>query len=100
KIQAWARLRGWIWQSACRTSLQNIVFSLLNKLYVYDFDSQDVNADFVGDTVFGDADGSGRPISFEWEMPWADFKHRMFIKQSRYISLDTQGAAAFTIEAY
>ena len=27
KIQAWARLRGWIWQSACRTALQNIMFS-------------------------------------------------------------------------
>ena len=33
-------------------------------------------------------------------LPWADFKHRMDIKQSRYVALDTQGAAAFTLEAY
>ena len=38
--------------------------------------------------------------TFEWEMPWADFKHRMDIKQTRYIALDTQGTAAFTFEAY
>jgi hypothetical protein len=99
KIQAWARITGWLWQSACRTSLQNIVFSNINKLFVYDFDNPTTNADFVGDTFFA-ADGQGVPINFEWEMPWADFKHRMDIKQTRYIALDTQGAATFTVEAY
>ena len=38
KIQAWARLRGWKWQAACRTSLQNVIFARGNKLYAYDFD--------------------------------------------------------------
>src|SRR5215472_18580 len=33
KVQAWARLTGWRWQSACRTALQNIIFSQDNKLY-------------------------------------------------------------------
>ena len=98
KIQAWARITGWLWQSACRTSLQNIVFSNINKLFVYDFDNPTTNADFVGHTFF--AHGQGVPINFEWEMPWADFKHRMDIKQTRYIALDTQGAATFTVEAY
>jgi hypothetical protein len=98
KIQAWARLRGWKWQSACRTSLQNIVFSMGNKLYSYDFDGAWSNADFVGDPAING--GHGVPITFEWEMPWADFKHRMDIKHTRYIALDTQGTAQFTVEAY
>jgi hypothetical protein len=33
-------------------------------------------------------------------MPWADFKHRMDIKQTRYLGLDTQGDAEFTAEAF
>jgi hypothetical protein len=98
KIQAWARLRGWKWRSACRTSLQNILFSVDNKLYSYDFDNPDTNADFLNDPAI--AGGAGVPITFEWELPWADFKHRMFTKQLRYIALDTQGDAAFTLEGY
>ena len=35
-------------------------------------------------------------LTFEWELPWADFKKRMDIKQTRYIALDTQGTATFT----
>ena len=98
KIQAWARLRGWTWQCACRTALQNIIFCHGNKLYSYDFDNPSVNADALGDpTVNG---GNGIPITFEWEMPWADFKKRMDIKQTRYIAMDTQGTAHFTVEAY
>jgi hypothetical protein len=98
KIQAWSRLRGWKWQSACRTALQNIVFSSGYKLYLYDFDNPDTCADLLyDDSVSG---GAGVPIAFEWELPWADFKHRMFIKQLRYIALDTQGDAPFTLEAY
>src|SRR4051812_5988204 len=98
KIQAWARLRGWKWQSACRTGLQNIIFSSGARLYSYDFDNPDTGADFLNDNTI--AGGTGTPISFEWELPWADFKHRMFIKQMRYVALDTQGDAQFTLEAY
>jgi hypothetical protein len=98
KIQAWARLRGWKWQSACRTGLQNIIFSSGARLYSYDFDNVDTGADFLNDATI--AGGTGVPITFEWELPWADFKHRMFIKQMRYVALDTQGDAQFTLEAY
>src|SRR3954470_12716878 len=98
KIQAWARLRGWKWQSACRTGLQNIIFSSGARLYSYDFDNVDTGADFLNDATI--AGGTGVPIAFEWELPWADFKHRMLIKQMRYMSLDTQGDAQFTLEAY
>lgn len=97
KVQAWARLTGWKWQSACRTALQNIVFSRGNKLYAYDFDSG-INADRRNDPVING--GTGEEIAFDWELPWADFKHRMDIKEIRYISLDTTGTALFTLQLY
>jgi hypothetical protein len=97
KITAWARLRGWKWQSACRTALQNIVFSRGNKLYTYDFDGTQ-NADRFGDPAV--QGGTGEPVAFTWELPWADFKHRMDIKVTRYVSLDTTGKAQFTMETY
>jgi hypothetical protein len=98
KIQAWARLRGWIWQAACRTALQNVIFARGNKLYSYDFDNPTVGADRLNDPAVNSS--SGESIAFEWEMPWADFKHRMDIKQTRYLGLDTQGDAEFTAEAF
>jgi hypothetical protein len=98
KVQAWARLRGWKWQAACRTALQNVIFARGNKLYTYDFDNHTVGSDRLNDSTVNS--GVGEPIAFEWELPWADFKHRMDIKHTRYIGLDTQGTAAFTLEAY
>lgn len=99
KINAWARLRGWVWASACRTSLQNIIFSNANKLYSYDFDDPTANADFIGDTTIN-SDGTGVPITFDWELPWADFNKRMNVKETVYISLDTTGTAFFTCSMY
>jgi hypothetical protein len=98
KITAWARLRGWKWQAACRTSLQNVIFAGGNKLYAYDFTDTVDALDFHNDPDINS--GKGLPITFEWELPWADFKHRMDIKQSRYIGLDTQGQGQFTVEGY
>ena len=89
KIQAWSRLRGWTWQSACRTALQNIVFSRGNKLYAYDYDNHSTGADRLNDPAVNG--GAGEPISFEWEFPWADFKHRMDIKYIKYVAFDTEG---------
>lgn len=99
KIEAWARLRGWVWSCGCRTSLQNVLFANSNKLYSYDFTNTTGNADFVGDTSFA-ADGSGIPLSFEWELPWADFNKRMNVKETAYISFDTTGTAQFTVSMY
>jgi hypothetical protein len=78
--------------------LQNIIFCQGNKLYSYDFDNVAINADFLNDPAINS--GNGVPVTFEWELPWADFKRRMDIKQTRYIALDTQGTAYFTIEGY
>jgi hypothetical protein len=98
KVSAWARLRGWVWQAACRTALQNVIFARGNKLYSYDFDNTSVGADRLNDPAVNS--GSGEPIAFEWELPWADMRKRMDIKQTRYIALDTTGDAEFTCRAY
>jgi hypothetical protein len=98
KVEAWARLVGWRWQSACRTALQNIVFSQDNKLYSYSFDETITALDYVGDTSING--GAGIPINFDWELPWADMKKRMNDKWIRYLGVDTQGEATFTVRAY
>jgi hypothetical protein len=98
KVAAWARLRGWTWRCACRTALQNIIFGGGNKLYSYDYDATDTNIDFNNDPDIGSS--KGVPVSFDWELPWADFTKRMDTKTTRYIGLDTQGTGAFTCEMY
>ena len=98
KIQAWARLRGWVWQSACRTSLQNVIFAQGYKLYAYSFDDNENSIDFVGDSTING--GAGVPVTFTWEMPWTDLKRRMDIKYLRYIAADTQGSGNFNMRGY
>jgi hypothetical protein len=99
KIQAWARLRGWEWVCACRTALENIIFGAGSSLYYYNFDDENSCADYVNDPDAPD-NPLGYPIDFTWELPWADFKHRMDIKYTRYIGMDTQGTGPFTCSAF
>ena len=99
RINAWSRLRGWVWSCGCRTSLQNVIFANANKLYSYDFNNTASNADFVGDAAYA-ADLSGVPITFDWELPWADFNKRLNVKETAYISFDTTGSSYFTASMY
>ncbi len=97
-ISAWAELRGWNWRCAFRSTLQNIFFARGTKLYYYDFDGEDRCADRLNDPAVNS--GAGEAISFDWELPWADFQRRMHVKQSHYLGLDTQGIGTFTCEMY
>jgi len=99
QISAWARLRGWAFTAACRTALQNIIFSFSNKLYSYEFDDAENCADFMGDVDFA-ADGSGVAQTFIWELPWADFDKRLNSKTIKYIHTDTEGTGSFTLDAF
>lgn len=115
KINAWATLRGWNWAASCRTALGNVLFARGTQIFYYDFEDTDSVADykddqetFSDDTVYTDGYGnsptddedSGVPINFTWELPWADFNKRMYVKHSRYIGLDTTGTAAFTFQMF
>jgi hypothetical protein len=97
KVAAWARLKGWKWSCACRTSLQNIIFCVDNKLYRYGFD-QESNADFEDDPDING--GTGVAVTGTWEWPWADFNARRKKKHSRYVSLETEGTATFNLSMY
>jgi len=100
QVTAWARLRGWVWQAACRTELKNIIFARGNKLYSYEFDDEINNADLMGDTVLGPADSTGNPVGFDWELPWADFDRRINSKTIKYLHTDTEGTGQYTVDAY
>jgi len=97
KRLAWARFRGWNFTSACRTSMQNLIFGIGNKFYYYDFTSTDA-LDYIGDDDIND--GAGVPITFDWELPWADFGDHWAYKQIVAVALDTEGEGFFTLEAY
>jgi hypothetical protein len=42
----------------------------------------------------------GVPIEFDWQMPWADLNSRMETKRSKYLQLDVQGDAVFTVDMF
>ena len=98
QIKAWARLKGWVFRSSCRTTLQNIIFSRGTKLYYYDLAETSLRKDRYNDPAVNS--GDGEDIEFVWELPWADFQRRMHVKQSKFLALDVQGTAYFTTEMF
>lgn len=42
----------------------------------------------------------GEAINFDWELPWADFDERMKTKTSKYLGLDAEGTADFTMQMF
>lgn len=90
KIRAWARYRGWRWRASCRTELSTIILSDDRRLFTLGNSNDPVYADFVNTP-------DEAPIAFAWELPWADFDQRVKEKHIRYVQLDTQGTAQFTM---
>ncbi len=117
KIEAWQDWRNWNFRSGCRSALKNIfltegtqVFLLGdeqdNKIFK-DFegdqemwDDETPWSDYTGWTPIADANDSGIPIKFIWELPWSDHNERFLTKNSRYINFDTTGDNRFTAEMY
>ena len=42
----------------------------------------------------------GEPINFAWELPWSDFGIRQNTKSLRFVHLDANGSARFTLELF
>lgn len=103
---AWSKFTGWNFQCGC-TSVLNEVF-LVNgtKIYVLGNVDAPVYADFINDSDYIDPDDPecidddgnylGTPIKFCWEFGWQDLGNRQQKKSLRYISLSSNGKAAFT----
>lgn len=116
KINAWAELRDWNFNSATRSALGRIFFGKGTQVYVYGEDNDPIYKDYVGDqetfsddTTYTDSTGhypvadandSGLPINFAWELAWADFSKRAHLKHARYINFDTLGTARFTAQMF
>lgn len=119
KIAAWHDWRDWTFTSGCRSALKRIflckgteVFimgetSSSNNIYSKDyigseemFDDDTVFTDQRGFSPVADADDSGVPIKFVWELPWSDNNDRFMVKNSRFINFDTIGNERFTVDMF
>jgi hypothetical protein len=112
KIAAWEEYKHWKWNAACSSALKRVFFANDTQIYIYGNKDDPIHADFVGDqetfddeTVFNDgygfypvadADDSGVPIPWAFELPWADNGARFDVKNSRYLGIDAEGDARFT----
>lgn len=118
-IEAWNTFSKWNWAWSSRSSEGLVFFGQTNSNIIFvkgDEKKLPLYADFIGDqetfsdgTVFldglgwspvSDIDTSGVPIKFVWELPWSDLKKRSIQKTMRYLILDAQGTAAFTVKMF
>lgn len=118
-IQAWNTFSGnnWAWSSRSSEGLvffgranDNMIFVKgdENKLPLYanyigeqeTFDDGTVFEDGTGLSPVADVDTSGVPIRVAWELPWSDLRKRANQKTLRYLVLDAQGTASFTVKVF
>lgn len=116
KVKAWSEILGWNWTCGCRSALGRMFFVRGNDVFIYGDSADPFWADFIGDeevysddtthtdntgfTPVADANDSGLPIEFIWDLPWADFNRRFNIKKSKYIAIDSLGTAKFTVSMF
>lgn len=116
KVRAWSEFTEMNWKSVCRSKLGRVFFSNGSDIFIYGNTSDPIYADRVGaeemfsdDTCFTDQTGftpvtsatdSGVPIIFDWEQPWGDFERRGLMKTIRFLGLDVEGDARFTVQAF
>lgn len=99
RTNVWSEMTGWNFSCACLTALKRVIFGGGRKLYVYGSKEDPVHADFVGDLDYP-TPTEGEAITFDWELPWADFGERMMTKMTRNIYFDTKGSATYTAQMF
>lgn len=98
-ITSWARYDGWNFTCGCRSAQGRLFFGdVVGKLWIYGHQDDPIYADFLNDPEI--EDGTGRAITFDWELPWSDINKRMKTKTTKYISMDTEGTALFNVSMY
>ena len=111
---AWAEARHWNWRAGCTTLQNNVFFASDYDLYRYGKEASPIYREYVDDqetftdgTKFTDhtgftpvGDDSGLPISWHWELPWADFDKRLTLKKSMFLTVDAEGRGAFNTKMY
>lgn len=92
----WARFDGWNFTCGCRSIQGNIFFGDKDcKIWLYGSGDNPIYADYISPS-----NTAGTPITFDWELPWADFDRRVDTKQSKYVSVDSRGTGEFTLAMY
>ncbi len=99
KLKAWSLFKGWNFSCGARSALNRMFFGTGKKIYVYGSRDDAFYGDFIDDPDIA-IPADGDPVSFVWELPWADFDKRMNAKKSRYIGFDTTGTAQFTAKIF
>lgn len=113
---AWSELRHWNWRAGCQSLQNNVFFASDYDIYRYGKEASPLYRDYVDDqetftdgTKFTDhtgfisavdAEETGIPITWRWELPWADFDKRLSLKKSMFLSIDASGPGTFTTKMY
>lgn len=119
KVSAWNTFSGWNWAFGCQSSEGRMFFGRVNDNKIFllgDAEQFPINADYVGEqetfsdgtpwsdgtgwTPISDLSASGVPINWAWDLPWSDLKKREITKTTRYLILDTEGTADFTVKFF
>lgn len=118
-IHAWNTFSGWNWAWGARSSEGFLFFGRVNDNKIFllgDAEQHPIYAEYVGeqetfsdDTPWSDGTGwtpisaqstSGVPIHWKWDLPWSDLKKREITKTTKYLILDTEGTADFTVSFF
>lgn len=118
-INAWNTFSGWNWAWGARSSEGLMFFGRVNDNKIFlrgDAEQHPIYAEYKGEqetfsdgTAFSDGTGlfpisnestSGVPINWKWDLPWSDLKKRDIQKTTRYLILDTEGTADFTVKFF
>jgi hypothetical protein len=117
KITAWQDWRNWNFRSGCISSLKKIFLTEGTQVFLMGEENDNqIYKDFEGDQEMwddetpwtdysgwnpvADANDSGVPIRFVWELPWSDNNQRFLTKASRYINFDTEGDNRFLVQMF
>lgn len=99
KRLAWSQFTGWDFTCGCLSSRSRIYLAKGTKIYLYGnstFPDEAFTSDFIDDPAVTEPVA----ISFDWELPWSDISARMRKKQIKYLGIDTEGTATFSVAAF
>lgn len=118
-IKAWNTFSGWNWAWGAQSSEGLMFYGRVNDNKIFllgDVEQHPIYADykneqetFSDNTPFSDNTGllpvadedrSGVPINWKWDIPWSDLKRREITKTTKYLILDTEGTADFTVKFF
>lgn len=96
---AWSKITGWNFTCGVK-SLEGYLFfgDKSGKVWLMGNDNEPIYSDYMDDDTINS--GNGVPISFDWELPWAEVSRRTTNKASKYIQIDTRGTGRFNVAMY